>query len=55
MRQERKKTEACERQTISDQASPAKRLEKLDQRLGEGQGAARERARLSALLEKENE
>ena len=41
---------AEERKRLRDQLTPEQQLAVLDERLGPGQGAKRERARLSALI-----
>ncbi len=51
-RREQRRTEAQERAEAVSKLSPTARLARLDQALGEGLGAKKERARLTALLEK---
>jgi hypothetical protein len=48
-----KQKQAEERQAVYSALSSKERLAKLDAVLGPGQGAAKERAKLAALLEKE--
>ena len=48
-RQQTRRDEAKVRQADWDKLTPAKKLKILDQRLGKGEGAKRERARLAAL------
>lgn len=49
-----KKSEAAERQEAWSKLTPAQQLEVLDRRLGKGQGATAQRARIAAKMEKSN-
>jgi len=53
VREERRK-EAEARQAERDQLTPEKQLARLDERLGVGVGAAKERARLQKLIDEKN-
>jgi hypothetical protein len=48
--QQQRQEEAIERQELSGAMTPEQRLKALDERLGVGVGAVRERARLQAKL-----
>lgn len=54
VREERRR-EAEARQKERDQLSAEEQLARLDERLGKGVGAARERARLQALIDEGKE
>lgn len=45
-----RRTRAAERTELSNGRTPEQQLAELDKRLGKGVGAARERARLAALV-----
>lgn len=47
---EARRETAADRQQKRDQLSPAEQIVALDERLGSGQGARKERARLQALI-----
>jgi hypothetical protein len=49
-----RKEEAQKRQDARNHRTPEQQLALLDSRLGAGQGARKERARLAALIEKSN-
>lgn len=49
---ELKRTEAVERQEAWSKLAPAQQLEILDRRLGKGVGAAKQRARIQAQLDR---
>lgn len=53
-RLETRRQEAQERAEVRAQRSPQEQLAVLDKRLGKGQGAARERARLQKLIDSES-
>ena len=46
----RRRTEATERQMAYDKLTPAQKLEALDEKLGKGVGAKKQRARLEKLV-----
>jgi hypothetical protein len=48
---EAKRTEAAERQAAWSGLTPKQQLEALDRRLGKGQGAERQRARIQARID----
>lgn len=48
-----RQVEARQRQEDRDSLTPSQQLAALDERLGKGQGALRERKRLKALIEQE--
>lgn len=50
-RKEIRRKEAQERAEVRAQRSPQEQLAILDKRLGKGQGAQRERARLQSIIE----
>jgi hypothetical protein len=52
---ELRQKDALERQKARDTRTPQQQLERLDSLLGEGQGAVKERARLTAQIQKEEE
>lgn len=52
-RREARRNFAKERDAINATQTPKQRLEILDKRLGKGEGAVRERARLARLLNKQ--
>lgn len=51
-RVQERRDEAKARQEASDALSPEQRLSALDEKLGKGQGAVKERAKLLAAIEK---
>lgn len=54
MTKEERKKSAAERQQARQSLTPRQQLAILDERLGKGVGAAKERARLQALIDKED-
>ena len=50
-RREKRQREAIERQSRREKRTPQEQLQILDQRLGPGIGAERERARLTSMIE----
>lgn len=51
---EARKERALERLEVSSQRTPEEQLSRLDQMFGEGQGAAKERAKLARRIEDRN-
>ena len=49
-RRDKRREEAKERQSLTNQMSPAERIAALDARLGAGVGAVKERARLERMV-----
>ena len=49
--QQARQQEAAIRQTVTDDMTPKQRLAHLDEMLGVGQGAVKERARLQSLID----
>ena len=52
---ERKMKEGLERKEYWDSLTPQEKLKDLDRRLGVGQGAVRQRAKLEAIINKKGE
>ena len=50
-RREEVRAQATERKEVRDKLTPTQQLRALDYRLGKGEGAAKERCRLEALVD----
>lgn len=50
-RREARQEAAKERQAVRDQRTPKQQIQRLDELLGDGEGAQKERARLLATIE----